>query len=95
MRTRRFVVLAGWTWQALEISSPPYEDAHAILAGRKEKTVLYFISRYATRRMEDFPDDWPALSSAQLASLCERASPIVADWTSRGPELHDRAPHIR
>ena len=94
MRTRRFVDPAGWTWQALEISTAAHDDAHALLSGRVERPVLYFISRYATRRMDEFPDDWPALPSTQLANLCERAKPIQADWASRGPELHDRAPHI-
>ena len=93
MKTRRFVDPAGWTWQAIEIC-PTQDEAHALLRNMPERPVLYFISRYSTRRMDEFPDDWPALPSPQLAKLCDRAKAVQSEWPSRRLELHQRAPDV-
>jgi len=92
MRARRFVDSAGWTWQAVEIVKKD-QDVHSLVSGR-ERTVLYFMSRYATRHLEEFPDDWPALPSSRLAELCERAKPVQANWLSRAPDFSESTPRL-
>lgn len=59
----------GWHWQVVEHSG---RDAWHTTT-RMRRRCLYFLSRYETRRCDDFPDDWSRRSAAELSRLCEVA----------------------
>ena len=72
MSQRRFIDTDGWTWEALECPhAPPLRGRRTI-----ERPVLYFMSRFETRRLDDVPSGWSALPAAGLAALCDRAVPL-------------------
>ena len=72
MSQRRFIDTDGWTWEALECPHAPPSRA----PGATEHPVLYFMSRFETRRLDDVPANWSALPAAGLAKLCDLAVPL-------------------
>jgi hypothetical protein len=67
----RFRDQAGWQWEVVESVKPRNAD------GKQERRrSLYFLNRYETRRIDDFPADWAKRPSKDLIRLCEVAEPI-------------------
>lgn len=71
MREIRFRDQAGWQWEVVESSKARIAD------GTQERSrSLYFLNRYETRRIDDFPADWAKRPPKELIRLCEVAEPI-------------------
>jgi len=69
----RFRDGAGWQWEVVESS----KRRAAVDQGETDRRrALYFLNRYETRRIEDFPSDWARRSSKELIRLCEVAEPL-------------------
>ena len=67
----RFRDQAGWQWEVVESSKPRIAD------GKQERhKSLYFLNRYETRRIDEFPADWAKRPSKDLIRLCEVAEPL-------------------
>ena len=67
----RFRDQAGWQWEVVESSTRRASE------GKVDKQrALYFLNRYETRRIDEFPADWAKRSSKELVRLCEVAEPI-------------------
>jgi len=67
----RFRDQAGWQWEVVESSK------RRIDAGKGERQrTLYFLNRYETRRIDEFPADWAKRPSKELVRLCEVAEPL-------------------
>jgi hypothetical protein len=74
----RFIDSFGFEWQAHEVAVPKQ-------ARERERKVLYFFSRGATRVLSEFPTDWAQLSWADLEDLCAQGRAVHRD----GPvDLH-------
>lgn len=66
----RFRDQAGWQWEVVESSKRR-------MSGNKERErALYFLNRYETRRIDEFPADWARRPSKELMDLCEVAEPL-------------------
>ena len=66
----RFRDQAGWQWEVVESSKRR-------MSGDKERErALYFLNRYETRRIDEFPADWARRPSKELMRLCEVAEPL-------------------
>lgn len=63
----RFRDQAGWQWEAVESSKRRAGE------GSERERTLYFLNRYETRRIAEFPADWAKRPSKELAKLCEVA----------------------
>ena len=63
-RVRSFIDDLGQTWL---VSERPFSEYD-----RRTGSSLIFASELAVRRVRDYPDDWFALSDADLASLSWR-----------------------
>jgi hypothetical protein len=64
----RFRDQAGWQWEVVESTKRR--------AGQEQSErprTLYFLNRYETRRIAEFPADWAKRSSKELVKLCEGA----------------------
>jgi hypothetical protein len=80
----RFIDSFGFEWQAHEVAVPRQSQT-------REKKVLYFFSRGATRVLNDVPRDWDQLSWADLEDLCAQARAVHRDGRiDLHPELHSR-----
>lgn len=67
----RFRDQAGWQWEVVESSK------RRVDAGKGERQrSLYFLNRYETRRIDEFPADWAKRPSKELVRLCEVAEPL-------------------
>jgi hypothetical protein len=44
--------------------------------GKADQGALYFLNRYETRRIAEYPADWARSSSRELIRLCEVAEPL-------------------
>jgi hypothetical protein len=64
----RFRDQAGWQWEVIESTKKRAGDGQS----QRERT-LYFLNRYETRRIAEFPADWAKRSSKELVQLCEVA----------------------
>lgn len=74
MADLRFRDDAGWQWEVIEHpGGAGWRDREVPLAGQR---CLYFLSRYETRRCDEFPEDWARRSAAELARLCEVAKAL-------------------
>jgi hypothetical protein len=67
----RFRDRAGWQWEVVESSKRRVSDGKD-----EQERALYFLNRYETRRMADFPSDWAKRPSRELIKLCEVAEPL-------------------
>ena len=67
----RFRDRAGWQWQVVESSKRRASDGN-----EDHERALYFLNRYETRRIADFPSDWAKRPSKELIKLCEGAEPL-------------------
>ncbi|HEY7234857.1 MAG TPA: hypothetical protein VH539_11955 [Gemmatimonadaceae bacterium] len=67
----RFRDQAGWQWEVVESSKRRANDGRA-----ERQRTLYFLNRYETRRIEEFPADWAKRPPKELVQLCEVAEPI-------------------
>ena len=70
-RQANFRDAEGWSWVAVEHEPEVGDDARTGV-GR----VLYFLSRYQTRRTEDFPMDWQLRPASDLLDLWLAAVPV-------------------
>jgi len=69
----RFRDHAGWQWEVIDST----KRRPAVESGESDRRrVLYFLNRYETRRIEEFPSDWAKRSSKELIRLCEVAEPL-------------------
>jgi hypothetical protein len=68
----RFRDRAGWQWEVVESSKRRAVEGEE--ANRRR--ALYFLNRYETRRIEEYPSDWAKRSSKELIRLCEVAEPL-------------------
>lgn len=71
----RFRDRAGWQWEVVE-SSKRRVSAAAVDGEQERQRALYFLNRYETRRIADFPADWAKRPSKELIQLCEVAEPL-------------------
>ena len=62
---------AGWQWEVVESSKRRKTDG----SGDKQRA-LYFLNRYETRRIDEFPPDWAKRPPKELIRLCEVAEPL-------------------
>jgi hypothetical protein len=67
----RFRDRAGWQWEVVESSKRRVNDSEA-----SRQHALYFLNRYETRRIAEFPADWAKRPSKELIRLCEVAEPL-------------------
>jgi hypothetical protein len=77
MPSRRFVDAHGAHWEVLELHAERRHMERRTDEATPRPT-LYFISRFDTRRSEEFPGEWYRMSSAQLTRLCADARPLAA-----------------
>lgn len=63
----------GWLWEAIE--HPREREVRARTEGPARRA-LYFLSRYQTRRRDDFPSDWHRRTADELLALFRTAQPI-------------------
>jgi hypothetical protein len=66
----RFRDQAGWQWEVVESSKRRASEGKG--EGERQRT-LYFLNRYETRRIADFPADWAKRPPKELVQLCEVA----------------------
>jgi hypothetical protein len=71
----RFRDRAGWQWEVVE-SSKRRVSSQQNEGESEAKRALYFLNRYETRRIADFPPDWAKRPSKELIRLCEVAEPL-------------------
>lgn len=71
MREIRFRDRAGWQWEVVESSKRRVSEGKG-----EQQRALYFLNRYETRRMNEFPADWAKRSPKELVKLCEGAEPL-------------------
>lgn len=69
----RFRDPAGWQWEVVESSR---RRGPADQGENERRHALYFLNRYETRRIDEFPADWARRSSKELIRLCEVAEPL-------------------
>ena len=69
----RFRDRAGWQWEVVESSR---RRAANDSGANERRRALYFLNRYETRRIEEFPSDWAKRPSRELIQLCEIAEPL-------------------
>lgn len=69
----RFRDPAGWQWEVVESST---RRVTAEQGDNGRRRALYFLNRYETRRIDEFPTDWARRSSKELIRLCEVAEPL-------------------
>lgn len=69
----RFRDRAGWQWEVVESSKRRVADEKG---ENERRRALYFLNRYETRRIEEFPNDWAKRPSKELMRLCEVAEPL-------------------
>jgi hypothetical protein len=69
----RFRDRAGWQWEVVESSKRRVIDEQG---ENDRRRALYFLNRYETRRIDDFPSDWAKRPSKELIRLCEVAEPL-------------------
>ena len=69
----RFRDRAGWQWEVVESSRRRVSNDSS---GNERRRALYFLNRYETRRIEEFPSDWAKRPSRELIQLCEIAEPL-------------------
>lgn len=62
---------AGWQWEVVESSKRRGTDG----TSDRQRT-LYFLNRYETRRIDEFPADWKRKTPKELIELCEVAEPL-------------------
>jgi hypothetical protein len=67
----RFRDRAGWQWEVVESSKRQAREGDA-----NRERALYFLNRYETRRIAEFPADWAKRPSKELIRLCEVAEPL-------------------
>ena len=67
----RFRDKAGWQWEVVESSKRRVDQSKGERQG-----ALYFLNRYETRRIDEFPADWAKRPSKELVRLCEVAEPL-------------------
>jgi hypothetical protein len=67
----RFRDRAGWQWEVIESSKRRVSEGAA-----DAQRALYFLNRYETRRIDEFPADWAKRPSKELMKLCEVAEPL-------------------
>jgi hypothetical protein len=67
----RFRDRAGWQWGVVESRNRRIDDG---TAGRPR--ALYFLNRYETRPIQEFPADWAKRPPKELIRLCEVAEPL-------------------
>lgn len=67
----RFRDRAGWQWEVVESSKRRAKEGTA-----DQERALYFLNRYETRRIAEFPADWAKRPSKELIRLCEVAEPL-------------------
>jgi hypothetical protein len=68
----RFRDDAGWQWAVVEHSNRRKASADPSSRGQ----TLYFLSRYETRRCDDYPPDWAKRPPKELKHLCDVAKPL-------------------
>lgn len=68
----RFIDSFGFEWQAHEVAATKS-------ATQREKHVLYFFSRSATRVLSEYPADWAQRTWVDLEDLCARARAVHRD----------------
>ena len=66
----------GWIWEAVERSRRTFDAGVARDTAASEARALYFMSRYQTRRCDDFPPDWQRRPAEELIDLWEAATPL-------------------
>jgi hypothetical protein len=69
----RFRDDAGWQWEVVEHRS---RKQRSIDDSVPRLRALYFLSRYQTRRCDDFPADWAKRSPRDLMELWADAKPL-------------------
>jgi hypothetical protein len=62
---------AGWQWEIVESSKRRPNDGQT-----ERQPALYFLNRYETRRIDEFPVDWAKRPPKELVRLCEVAEPL-------------------
>ena len=62
---------AGWQWEIVESSKRRVEEGTT-----DRQRSLYFLNRYETRRIDEFPADWAKRPPKELVRLCEVAEPL-------------------
>lgn len=70
-RQAKFRDADGWLWEAIE--RPREADVPTASDGPR---TLFFLSRYQTRRRDDFPSDWDRRSADELLELLRTARPL-------------------
>lgn len=63
----------GWAWEVVERSDNLDGMPNAVGDGGR---ALYFLSRYQTRRVDDFPVDWQLRPADELIDLWRAAVPL-------------------
>ncbi|MGH7712061.1 MAG: hypothetical protein ACREOG_12295 [Gemmatimonadaceae bacterium] len=82
----RFIDSFGFEWQAHEVAVPKPAPA-----AQREKKVLYFFSRGATRVLNDYPRNWAQLSWVELEDLCAQGRAVHRDGpVDLHPDFHSR-----
>ena len=62
---------AGWQWEIVESSKRRASEGTT-----EQQRALYFLNRYETRRIQEFPADWAKRPPKELIKLCEGAEPL-------------------
>jgi hypothetical protein len=62
---------AGWQWEIVETSKRRVNEGTT-----ERQRALYFLNRYETRRIEEYPADWARRPPKELLRLCEVAEPL-------------------
>ncbi|MEP6692110.1 MAG: hypothetical protein ABJD07_13200 [Gemmatimonadaceae bacterium] len=77
-RTIRFSDSAGFSWSICEVPARREHDRTSAAPSTREraKRGLYFFSRYATKRLAEYPAEWTRLPPADLMRLCQRAESL-------------------
>ena len=71
MREVRIRDQAGWQWEVVESSTRGVSDGK-----QEQQRSLYFLNRYETRRIDEFPADWAKRPPKELIRLWEVAEPL-------------------
>ncbi|MFN8571159.1 MAG: hypothetical protein U0132_03820 [Gemmatimonadaceae bacterium] len=76
MSSKAFVDSFGFHWQVLEIAPVELSEQPAAAPHQPHGGWLYFLSRGATRVLDDYPREWMDGDWSALESLCALATPL-------------------